>query len=153
MIFLHLHLNGKRKTRLQRQFHNFQPHRWVRRQHQGEQEGERERLHCCLYSGPSFHLLETGRAQVEFITLTIAASQGSAIVHAQSLTWFTGTLRAGPSLMLFVTPVLFMLWQVKMSAVKRVNGYHFLFAGTHCPPCDHSKHVQLNVIWAINVPS
>ena len=143
----------KRKTRLQRQFHHFRPRHWVRRQHQGEGEAALPPLTVDPPHGRHFDLLETGRAQVEFITLTITASQDSAIVHAHSLTWFTGTLRAGPSLTLFVTPVLFMLWQVKMSAVKRVYGYRILFAGTHGPPYDHSKHVQLKVTWAFKVPS
>lgn len=47
--------------------------------------------------------------------------QGAGIVAAGSLSWLTGTLiETEPSLMKFVSPVLFLLWQDKMSAVKKV---------------------------------
>lgn len=44
----------------------------------------------------------------------------SGIVHAHSLAWLTGTIiRMEPSLTSLVTPVLFLLCQAKMSAVRR----------------------------------
>lgn len=55
------------------------------------------------------------KAQVEFITLISAAihldlSQGSGVVYAHSLTWFTGPLnRIELSLTLLVTPAPFLL--------------------------------------------
>lgn len=45
----------------------------------------------------------------------------SGIVHAHSLAWLTGTLiRMEPSLTSLVTPVVFLLCQVKMSALRGV---------------------------------
>ena len=53
--------------------------------------------------------------------------QGSGIVRACSLTdWLNGTINGmEPLLMLLFTPVLFLLWQVKMSAVKRVHYFYW----------------------------
>lgn len=76
----------------------------------------------------SFWHARAGKAQVESITLMMAvfqfgwASAGFGIIHAGSPERHPGTLNGRQPLlmlMLIAPPVLFLPWQVKMSAVKK----------------------------------
>ncbi len=60
-----------------------------------------------------------------WIPFSCSSFQGHGVVHAGSLSHCNGLFehwnRTNPSLMLLVTPELFLLWQVKMSAVKNTS--------------------------------
>lgn len=73
----------------------------------------------------------TGKAQVQFLTLTMALFHLvvlvplclHCIVHPHSLTWVTGTLKGlEPSLTLLVKSVLFLLWRWKYLLWNRSIG-------------------------------